>query len=309
MKIIRNKTDQSPILEKIKELISDSFFSSKSFFELWEGQNGKGIVWTVEDNNSILAVLPGIEFGLKPFCRFQSMPDGCFGGIIINQNIEFDHNIVINRLLEQIFKYGYLKAYIFDYFKTFPTPDSYKTFNIQTQFIDLRKSNDIPQERKLKSEIKKAQNENVKIVKFDKEIHIDKFITLMKHTEERHKRKPKYTNQFYEMLAERAKDNDKIIWHWCEYEGHSVASHINIIERNHCLNWLAFYDKKFSNLKANQYMQSHLIEILRKRDIHFLNLGASPKDALGLINYKAKWGGESKTYKCLYNKSWLGKWL
>jgi hypothetical protein len=307
MNIKRYKTNKSSILDRIKELLNDSFFSSKSFIDVWEAENGKGVVWTVENNQDILAVIPGIEFGYKPFCRFQSMPDGCYGGIILNPNIEFNQNIIVNKLLKRILDYGYQKLYIHDFYDTIPPNDNYHAFVIQTRNIDLSKQSEVPLNKKLQSEIRKAKRENVIIEMFHREKHFDKFIALMKQTEKRHNREPKYSERFYEILADNAKDNDKIIWLWCEHEGHAVTSHINIIERNQCLNWQVFYDKKFSYLKANQLMLSHLIEEIKKRDIYLLNLGASPDDATGLINYKSKWGGEIKSYNCYYKKTWLGK--
>lgn len=307
MEVKRYRIDNSSIFERINEFISDSFFSSKPFMECWEKENGKGVVWTVEENNTVLAILCGIEFGVKPFCRFQSMPDGCFGGVIINSNIKYDISLVKRQLLDKIMSFGYMKVFIYDYFDSIQPIDAYKTFEIQTQILYLSDESIIPQDRKLKGEIKKAQIEDVSIERFEKEKHFDKFLKLMKMTEDRHQRKAKYSASFFEKLAKVSKENNKIFWLWCEHDSKAVASHINIIDRNVCLNWLAYYNKEFSYLKSNQLMESHLIEILRNRNINKLNMGASPENAVGLVKYKSKWGAKKKTYKCIFRKSWLGK--
>lgn len=307
MKIKRYIIENSSILDRIKELITNSFFSSKSFIDLWKTKNSNGVIWVAEDNDTILAVLPGIEFGFKPFCRFQSMPDGCYGGIFTNLHITFDHDKVKKQLLKQILNYGYIKLYINDFYNSIPIVENSPHFTIQTQIIDLNKNIEIPSDKKIQSEIRKAERENIIIENFDINKHFNKFLILMNQTEKRHKRKPKYSDSFYKILADKSKYDSKIIWLWCEHNGQAVASHINIVERNQCLNWQVFYNKEFSNLKANQLMLSRLIDILKIKKINLLNLGASPEDARGLINYKTKWGSEIRTYNCYYKKSWLGK--
>ena len=50
-----------------------------------------------------------------------------------------------------------------------------------------------------------------------------------------------------------------------------------------------------------------LAETAREKSIQYLNLGASPIETATLVEYKNKWGGETKEYNCYYKKRLLGK--
>ena len=167
----------------------------------------------------------------------------------------------------------------------------------------------MPADRKLRSKLRKAERENVKIQPFCRESHMKGFMHLMEETERRHGRKPKYSAQFYNALALLQSHDDRIIWLWCEHDGRPVVSHIRLIEGETALCWQVGSDKSLSYLKANQYMLWYLVGELKRRGVRRLNLGASPPGASGLVAYKSKWGGERYDYNCYVYKSWLGQWL
>ncbi|MCK4462016.1 MAG: GNAT family N-acetyltransferase, partial [candidate division Zixibacteria bacterium] len=162
---------------------------------------------------------------------------------------------------------------------------------------------------KLQSEIRKAERAGAKIERLDAVAHMESFLQLMQATEQRHGRRPRYPPQFFSALAELAAEDDRVVWYWCEHEGRPVVSHITFIEGDTALHWQVYYDKAFSFLKANQFMLWQLIGELRPRGVHRLSLGASPPGASGLIDYKAKWGGEEYAYNCYVHKSGLGRFL
>ena len=61
--------------------------------------------------------------------------------------------------------------------------------------------------------------------------------------------------------------------------------------------------------KANQYLLYNFAKQVSRAGVTRLNLGASPSDARGLIEYKEKWGGRTYTYNCYRRLSRLGRLL
>ncbi len=298
--------DISPSIQsEIDILTGNSFFASYDFIRLWKYMSGTAVHWIVEENDNIVAVLPSVEFGISKLKRIQALPDGCYSSIYTNNNI--DSEKYKEELLQAIASSGYVKIFIYDFYNSVSNAEGYDVLKCQTTLIDVSSPNWQPPDKKLQSEIRKAERENVIVEKFHYEKHFDKFISLMHQTEKRHNRKPKYSDIFFKTFAELAENDERIIWNWCEHDGHAVSSHINFIEQNQIINWQVYFNKKFSSLKANQKMLFDLAQTARFHNKRYLNLGASPIETPTLIEYKNKWGGEIKEYVCYVHKTMLGK--
>ncbi len=292
-------------LISIESLSGDSFFASVGFLNLWETMGGEAVFWIVEDNDKIVALLPAVEFGKGKLKRLQAGPDGCYSSVFTNENVQVDK--YKRELLQAVVSYGYEKLFIYDYYDSIIEADRYDVLQCQTTLVDVSSLNWQPPDKKLQSEIRKSERENIVVEKFDKEKHCSSFLELMYQTEKRHNRKPKYNESFFSALAELAETDNRIIWNWCEHEGEAVSSHINFKEQNQILNWQVYFDKQFSFLKANQKMLFDLAKSAQENNVQYLNLGASPIDTPTLSEYKKKWGGITKEYICYYKKSLLGK--
>ena len=306
-KLLTRKNITQEDQSSINKLIGDSFFTSKGFMELWPLMSGTPVYWVVEDSNEVIAVLPAVEFGMSKLKRLQALPDGCYSSLYIKKNVDIEH--VQQKLLSAVYSYGYIKIFIYDFYDTVKHVSDYERITRQTTLIDVSSSEWQPPDKKLQSEIRKAERESVQIEKFNNDKHLVRFFELMRKTESRHDRKPKYSDFFFSYLSELAESDNRIIWNWCEHEGKAVSSHINFIEKNQIINWQVYFDKQFSTLKANQKMLFELAVIAREKNIQYLNLGASPLESSTLVEYKNKWGGVMKEYYSYEHKSFLGKIL
>ena len=308
MKILRYQTSDIPP-ETVQPLTGDSFFASPGFLSLWARRGGRSIYWVAQDDSGIKALLPGVEFGRGPFRRFHAMPDGCYAQMHCASTNGADNEVVASLMTQTIARAGYVKAHIFDFHSSLSNVLGFDTQEFTTSIVDIDCENWMPPDKTLQSELRKAERENVSIQPFNAANHLDKFITLMQQTEQRHGRKPKYSKKFFTDLAALAQDDQRVIWLWCEHEGKAVTSHINFVEGGMVLNWQVYYDKAFSPLKANQFMLYKMAKDQAARGVRRLNLGASPPDADTLADYKSKWGGRPYSYKCYYRKSGLGKFV
>lgn len=295
--------------EKLEPLTQDSFFASNGFMNLWRNAGGRPVVWAAQSGDRIRAVLPGIEFGRGPLKRFQSMPDGCYGRIYFSSDNPADNQAVAKLLMCEVSQAGYVKSYVYDFYHTLPNNSGFVHTDCETSIVDVRSSDWMPPDKKMQSEIRKAEREGVTVTAFDPTNDLDRFMVLMEAAERRHGRQPKYSRAFFKALAELAGTDHRVIWWWCEHDGKPVTSHINFLEKNMALNWQVYYDRSYSYLKANQYLLYSLAQRIPSEGLLRLNLGASPPDAGSLAEYKEKWGGQPYHYRCHWRKSRLGKLL
>jgi hypothetical protein len=219
------------------------------------------------------------------------------------------HDQASNAILDAVVKAGYLKVHVTDFVGHLRMPPTYSALPCSTTIIDISAADWTPPDRKVRTELRRAEREQVTIQPFCRESHMEGFIRLMTGTERRHDRDQKYSPQFFEALAELGSRDDRIIWLWCEHDSQPVVSQICLIEGETALGWQVGYDKAFPFLKANQYMLWSLIAELKRREVQRLNLGATPSDAHGVTHFKSKWGGERYDYNCYVYKSALGRWL
>ena len=307
MQVVRTKAGDLPT-DIISRINSGPFMSSVGFARVWESVGGRAVYWTFQENNEIVAAFPGVEFGQGPLMRFQSMPDGCYGAPLILADTN-DRASVIHALVKGVADAGYLKTYLIDFSSTLGALDGFAATEVSTLIVDGLDSDWQPPDKKLQSELRKAEREGINIERFDRTRHFAGLISLVKATESRHGRSPRYPPVYYEALAKLAEQDDRVVWLHVEHEKQAAASHIYFIEGDQLLHWQAYFDKKFSFLKPNPALMSAAIEVAVQRGITKLNMGATPLDAASLAAYKEKWGGHEYRYLCYEKRSWLGRWL
>ena len=289
----------------VTALCGHSFFSSKIFMNLWKTLGGRPLYWSVKEDDAIVGLYPGVEFGTGGLKRFQSMPDGLYGRLFLDGTVDF--NEAARMLTDSIGAYGYTKIFLYDYYNQFSQLPDYTVESCSTILVDISDKNWQPPDKKMQSEIRKAERENVRVDLFQKEKHFDKFLALMKQTEKRHNRQQKYPDIFFEKLADIAEEDKRVLWYWSESENVPVSSHINFIEDEMVVNWQVYFDKNYSHLKVNQKIIYDMAKKLQDCNLRILNLGGSPDTAESLVDYKLKYGGKKYSYHALVKKSLLGK--
>jgi len=291
------------------QLHRHSFFGSPGFAELWESMGGTAVCWIVTDKGEPVAAMTGVEFRRRPITRFQAMPDGCYAQLYAAIEISAERLKLGKELLSAVWKAGYAKVYVSDYFRQFGLEPDADCAMSETLVVDISSPDWQPPDQKLLSEIRKAEREGVEVLTFDASRHLDAFLDLMTGTERRHGRRPKYSQDFFRRLARLAETDNRVRWLYVHRNGAPVVSHIYFVERPMALNWQIYYDKEYSSLKANQYTMFTTARMLAKSGVTHLNLGATPPEAESVKSYKEKWGGAVHAYPMSVRKSWLGRIL
>ena len=306
MKVVRVAGDQ---LESSVTALLDSadFLSSTGFSNLWITAKGTPVWWIAREADEVVAIMPGVEFGLKPVRRFQAMPDGCYSRLLVPGNMAVT-DTVRNATYKAISQHGYTRCIVYDFHHEFDKISSSQRINCSTLVAEIDRDWE-PPDAKIRSEIRKAEREGVVLAKFHAPTHMEKFIALADLTSQGHGVKRKYSDEFYANLAMLAENDNRVFWYWAEKDGAGVASHINFIDSEMLLNWQVVWDRARSGLKANQYLLQHAAREAVLFGATRLNFGATPVDAESLFSYKKKWGGVEYRYDCLVNNSGMGKLL
>ncbi len=306
MKADRYLIDEIPA-DQWTGLTGEGFFVSRAYARLWETMGGRAVAWAVEAEGRLVSLLPGVEFGRGPLTRFQSMPDGGYGGIYHALEKERDHCEAL--LLEAIVRRRYLKTFIFDFYRTISGPGQFSRETCQTTLVDISEPGWVPPDEKLLSQIRKAKREGIMVGRFSWDDHHAAFLELVVHSEKRHGQKPRFSPDFFAALARVADQDDRVRWIWCEHDNRPACSHIYLTENGVLQGWQIYFDKAFSFLKPNQYIRFTMCREAARQGITRLNLGGSPDNAPGLKYYKERWGGETSDYYCYFLKRGLSRFI
>jgi len=295
--------------EAIAPLIGDSFFGSVGFANLWRAIGGKPVYWIAEENGALAAVLPGVEFGFAPFKRFYAMPDGCYGRLFFADSHTDNKEAVATSCLDALSKAGYVKTYIYDFYACLPAYRGFVGSNRHTTLVDVSSPGWQPPERNIRQEIRKAVREGIHIEKFNLVRHFSQFLHLVKVSERRIGCKCTFSTEFFKALAALAEEDKRVQWVWSEHNGQVVSSHIFLVEHDNLLFWQMYFEKTLTFLKPNQYVPFVTAKRLAREGVKWLNFGASPENAPGVVFYKKKWGGKPYSYNCYVMRRGLGKFL
>ena len=285
-----------------------SLLGSPAFARLFRHVGGREVFWVVRINRNPVAVLTAVEFGRRPVKRLQSMPDGLYTRLVpLEEEVPLGNPAEV--LVRELADGGYSKLFVNDFYRQFSMPPAFAVSEFNTILVDISDPRWQPPDKKIRSEIRKAEREGIEVSKFDAGRHFDRFWTLLKSTEERHLRRPKYPPDFFRALAELTQHDERIQWFHVESGGRAAASHIYLIENDMALNWQIYFDRDFAWLKPNQYLLYHAARQMARRGVRMLNLGASPPTADGLQSQKHKWGGRAYCYSCYTCQTGLGRLL
>lgn len=293
--------------EKQSWLRGDSVFSSPEFLSIWKAEGGSPICLAAVDSGEPVAALPGVEFGRFAWRRFQASPDGCYARLLSAPGHEDSRDEAATSIMAFMARERYAKAVIADFYRHFDHHEGFEAVNATTRLVDVGPDWQ-PPDRKLRQQIRRAMREGRSIESFDSARRMGDFLTLVRMTAERIGKKPFYSRGFFERLAALARKDDRVRWTWLsDDDGTPIASNIFVMECGQLLHWQMYYDSSYSELQPNKWIPWLMIRQAATVGVTTYNLGASPPGAAGVEEYKRKWGGHMKEYRCLTCKKGMGR--
>ncbi len=285
-------------------LAGRSFFGSRAFVALWRHTGGTPVGWTVTSGARLAALLPGVEYGMPPVLRFASLPDGCYGGLLVDPELAGDRVRLAADVLGAVLRHGYTKACVFDFHRTLPAPIGFAEERETARVILLDGIDGRPRDAKLRSQVRRAEREGIRVGRLDWERHHAGFLQLVALSARHHGVNPRHGYAFYEALARLATFDPRVRWYWCERDGCPVSSHVYFVEGDSLFAWQTQFDRRWSGLKPNPCIRQIACAEAARDGIRRLNLGSTPAGANGLASYKARWGGDEVAYPSWY--AWQG---
>lgn len=292
-----------------ESLTEFSPYTAPAFVALLKREFGRAGYFVVTADDEPAGAMPVVLRGSGMLTRLQALIDGLPAPVWVSVNHTAMRKEICAELVNAIVREGYLKAHITDFDKTLPESHG-KIVEQQTSLIDISTATgEFPPDKTLRSEIAKTVRDGVQVVPFDRKTQLTEFLALMSATESRHGRAPKYSPQFWADFVELAERDFRFQILCVAHQARLAAAHVFIVDRTTALNWQIYFDKQFASLKPNQAITAFAIEKCKSEGFRYLNLGATPPEATGVLDYKKKWGGSEYRYRTLECRSWLGRLL
>jgi hypothetical protein len=288
--------------------LSYSFFQTTSWIDTCRRgiPRSRSVLLAAFDQDLLLGGIPAIiteKFGSS---AFLSMPFDTYGGLICDKSISADVCPLLIEKLRDYFtaeRFGSIR--IVDFFDTVQQlpVSGFTSEDVFTHIIDLRGSGGFaPPDKKIAGHIRKGERAGLEIMPFQSSSDTSAFYALYKKTERRHGRKRTRLNRLmFESILEQLGQSPQLLWIAAWHEQTMVASQINFVHGKTIFNWQTVSDYEYHHLKPNHMLLKHVIDYGLQHGLQELNLGASPPEAAGLIDYKSRWGGRQRNYK-LYTK-------
>ena len=270
----------------------------------------EGIFLCGFENGVLVAGMPAIvtkRFGLR---SFYAMPFGTYGEAVFDPSLGADRRTDFYRyLLDYLREHRFSRIAITDFDGTL---DGLATSPLRrercfTHIISLNGNEEHnPPDKKVNGHIRAGQRAETDIQRLTSREHLDEFFALYELTEGRHgRRRPLYSKEFFAGILRYLGDSDTLYWNCLISEGAMIGSCINFIFNRSLFNWQTVSDYKSRHLKPNHVLLADAIQRGVEAGVKQVNLGASPHDAQGLIDYKERWGGVRVDYDCYYFDSWI----
>ncbi len=287
-------------------LAEKSLFASPEFAACWQSRSLRPIFFALEDNNRILAGMSGVVSGGRLMPRFESMIDGLDGGVITPENDETAANQLYNYAFEHFRRHRFFRASIHNPQWEISQPGFKKSTRL-THIIDLTDA-DGRRDSKIGEHVRTGQRRGAKVRIFDNPEWLKEFYTLVVLTARRHGTKPRYNHVVFERLYELSRVDKRIIWIGVFYDNKLIASRISFVLKSRIINWQSFSDREYGQFKASYLMMDYIIGKARSSGIGEVDLGSSPDDAEGLIDFKRRWGGREEIVPSYTYYSTPGAW-
>jgi hypothetical protein len=262
------------------------------------------------EDGALVAGMPAIvtkHFGLS---SFYAMPYGTYGEAVFEPSLESDRRIAFYRFL-----IGYLRTSRFSRIAITDFDGTLRGINRNhlrrercfTHIISLNGNEEHnPPDKKVNGHIRAGQRAETVIRSLTTREQLEEFYSLYELTEQRHgRRRPLYRKEFFESILRHLGDSETLYWNCLISEGTMIGSCINFIFNRSLFNWQTVSNYESRHLKPNHVLLADAIRRGVEAGVKEVNLGASPHDAQGLIDYKERWGGVRVDYDCYCYDSWI----
>ena len=295
--------------EEWSALTGNTFFVSPDFASLWRAKKGEPVYCVDDVNGVIRAGMTGVICGRSPLRRYDSMPDGFFGGpyFTADYNEENKQRFIVG-IEEYIRSRKIIRA-------TISRPvcrmnlSKFNSHKLTAHVLKLEDDVYRPPRREVRKHIRGSKERGGRVERFEREEELERFYKLAVVTKKRHGQKPAYPLEFFRRLFELSRHNSSVLWLKVMLDDVMIASQISFIDGHEALNWQFYYDKKYSYYKPGYLLLDHALNYCVDNGVRVFSMGSTPDDLNSLVLYKERWGGERVEYDYYTYYNWLGSLL
>ncbi len=291
------------------DLTRNSFFVSPRFVSIWKAKKGEPLYYLDEENGAIKAGIAGIVSGKGFLKRFDSMPDGLFGGPFFAPDYDEEKQQRFFASFEKYIKENnYLRANINKPLKNIDS-QMFQVQKVIEHVLELSDLGSQPLPRGIGTDVRGSMKRGARVELFGCDGDIDRLYYLAQTSAKRQGRKMIYSRQFFQELLKIAVGNKNILWLKAMLDDQMIASQLTFFERGEALNWFYFYDKKYSYYKPGYLLADYAIDHSIQNGIKYFSMGSTPGQIESVVKYKERWGCEERSYNNYVYLSFPGKLL
>jgi hypothetical protein len=290
-----------------------TFFSTIQWVDICTdglGKQAQAVFLCGFDGDHLTCALPGIvtvNWGMR---SFYSLPYGTYGGIIWGRDVApgFKNEALVH-LSAYFRKARFTRVSIADYDGSLRewTHTGIKRQPAFTHLIDISGDTYRPADKKIEQHIQIGLKAEPEIAPVQTSRQVGQFYALYEATEKRHGRsRPILPRRMFDALFDHLSGNEMLYWIAIMVDGIMIGSQINFIFGDSLINWQTVSDYEMRQYKPNHLLLNNAITYAQSRGVRQINLGASPPEASGLIDFKERWGGVRREYEIL---SLTAPWL
>jgi len=303
-------------IERLDQSAWDQLTSQASFFQsrYWadicaRGMKSKSraVFLCGYHEGELVAGMPGVIASKGPLRSFYSMPYGTYGGPVFKTGMDQDICSDFLRFISEYFRQNkFSEIQIVDSNNSLADARllSFNKTEVFTHVIEINEGEHHPPDKKIEGHIRAGTKRGTLVSPIRDRSFINRYYKLYCLTEEKHgRRRPLYDVKFFEVVFDVLSSSSFLYWNAAEIDGEVIGSQINFIYGNSLFNWQTVSDPARMEFKPNQILMEDTIAEGLRRGVKFVNLGASPSSAGGLIDYKARWGGREMRYNIYTGRS------
>jgi len=278
-------------------------FHSKSWIDAWSNAFGyRARYLLVRDfNGEIIAGMPFMELRYKAWINYESMPWGCYGGVVTRSGTDPE-------VSESILDYFCLiagrekvrSAIIVDFFGIMSALGA-RCASLQEVYALVLDTNrpfdDIytGYDYSIKKNLRKADRQNILIRDVGNEIELEEYCLMADVIAEKYGRKP-YPRQLFLNIYKLMVPREEAKFTMAFLGNKAIAGALHIMNNGHVFNWLTVSYPETLIYRPVEAVDSNIIEWSCANGYRLYNFGASPINAHSLIKFKEKWGTKRLPY-------------
>lgn len=234
--------------------------------------------------------MAGVIFGKSIWARYQSMPDGLYGGPFHQHHMDSSRKTLFDRKFHSwINSRQFLRIDIHNPPGPMNLP-GFKANEAEYHLLSLDRKPLQPPRKSVTKHIRTGEKRGGRVCLIEDRSQIDDLFAIIEKAAKKHGQKPRYPKEFFEALLKLSLTDKRIMWPGMAVDDKIVAFRICFIERSRILSWQYYADPKYLQYKPSYMLLDHIIKYARENRIKAINLGWTPPGTPSLVQFKEAWG-------------------